>query len=640
MLQAIGLTSHPRRDLPPAVDDLTFEAEAGRVTALLGAPGAGKTTALRLMLELDRGRGITYFRGLPLHRIARPAAEVGTLLGDVPGHPARTVRGQLRMLCAATGVPVSRVGELLECVDLVGLAEQQLGTLSRGMDRRLGLAVALLADPQTLVLDEPVAGLSPQDSNWLFGVVRDHAAQGGTVLYTTSDPKAAARTADHVVTIEAGRLVADQEGAEFARTRLRPRVAVRTPHTARLSGLLGREAREGHRSVEVVTESGSRLSVYGSSCAEVGETAFRHGVLIHQLADETGDMGPGGETSPVAGIPGSASARPATELSPVRDRSLVEPGPDGSFRDPSPYGQGPFGPAEPATDDPVLAARSGLPELQSLIAARSELSEQQPVITPLPLRGPVRPLRYELRRVFGVRTALLVVGVALAASVVLSLVLARAGQTPIPHLLIAWPDLLPLPPAACAAGLLGALAFGEEFRYPALAVVHGIVPRRFGLLAAKLAVSGAAALLLALLTAAADAGILRLVYGGDLAGVPHNWLSLVVGWAGLAVGCAWAGLLGAGVFRSTTAGLAAVLSVPVAVVPLVQAALAAPAARSVTGLSAKLRELAWGWPHEADRWLIAVLRLLVQPVGTALALSLTALLCAYLLTGLWGRARW
>lgn len=288
----------------------------------------------------------------------------------------------------------------------------------------------------------------------------------------------------------------------------------------------------------------------------------------------------------------------------------------------------------------MLAARSALPELQLLIDARSELSEQQPVITPLPARGPLRPLRYELRRVFGVRTALAVAGVVLVVSVALSAVLAGTGQPPLSHLLMAWPELLPLPPAAFAAGLLGALAFGEEFRYPALAVGRGGVPRRFGLLSAKLTVSGVIALLLALITAAANAGVLRLVYGGDLATIPRNWPSLAVGWSGLTIGCAWAGLLGAGVFKSTTAGLAAVLSVPVAVVPMVQAALAAPAARSVAGFPARVRELARGWPHEADRWLIAVLRLLSQPVGAALALSLTVLLCAYLLTGLRGRARW
>ncbi|MDX5570141.1 ATP-binding cassette domain-containing protein, partial [Streptomyces sp. ID05-04B] len=292
MIQAYGLTSDSRKALPPAVDDVSFEACAGRVTVLLGAPGAGKTTVLRLLLGLQQGRGLAYFRGRPLHRVAHPAREVGVLLGDVPGHPARTVRGHLRMLCAAAGVAVRRADEVLEAVGLVSLREERLGGLSRGTDRRLGLACALLADPHTLVLDDPAAGLSGRESRWLHGMLSAHAEQGGAVLTTTADPKEAARVADRVLTLEQGRLVADQEAADFARTRLRPRVAVRSPHAVRLAAQLTREARAAQRSVEVVQEGANRLSVYGSSCADVGETAFRHGILVHQLADETGDMGP------------------------------------------------------------------------------------------------------------------------------------------------------------------------------------------------------------------------------------------------------------------------------------------------------------------------------------------------------------
>lgn len=581
MLQAIGLTSSPHRDLPPAVEDLTFEARTGAVTALLGAEGAGKTTALRLMLELESGRGITYFRGRPLHRIAHPAREVGVLLGDVPGHPARTTKGQLRMLCAAAGVPAARADALLDLVGIGSLRDEPLGTLSLGMDRRLGLAAALLGDPHTLVLDEPAAGLSPREHSWLHGLLRAHAAHGGTVLYATSDPKEAARTADRVVTVHEGRLVADQDAADFARTRLRPRVVVRTPHAARLADAVNREARADRRSVEVVTDPGGRLTVFGSSCAELGETAFRHGILVHQLADETGDTGPTPAAPPSP--PAAARQRPSRP-----DADLLPP---------------------------PLPAR--------------------------PVRSPLRPFRYELRRFLGVRTPWLVAAAVLLASVALSLPLARTGNTPLPGLLAAWPGFLPLPPAALGAGLLGAFAFGDEYRYPALAAGRGTVPRRLGLLLAKLTVTAAAALLLAGLAVAADALAMRLVYGGGTDVVPPDWPALAASWAGLTVGCAWAGLLGAGIFRVTGAGVAAVLAVPVVVVPLVQKGLAVPSARSIVGLPSRLRELSWPqWPEAVDRWLVATGRVLAQPVGTALALSLSALLCAYLFTSLRRRARW
>ncbi|MFJ8732926.1 ATP-binding cassette domain-containing protein [Streptomyces bauhiniae] len=590
MIQAVGLTSDSLKDQPPAVEDVSFEARSGQVTALLGAPGAGKTTVLRLMLELQRGRGIAYFRGRPLHCIAHPSREVGVLLGDVPGHPSRTVRNHLRMLCAAAGVPARRADEVLEEVGLVSLREERLGTLSLGMDRRLGLACALLPDPHTLVLDEPAAGLSAPEARWLHSTLREYADQGGAVLLTTADPKEAARHADHVVTLEAGRVAADLEAAEFARTRLRPRVAVRSPHAARLANLLANEARSARRSVEVVREEGNRLSVYGSTTADVGETAFRNGILIHQLADEVGGM-----------------------------RS------------------------EPKEEQPAPA--EGVPTPEVVAAPEEAETADAPEPLPLPIavrsvRSPLRPLRYELRRATGISTGFVVCGVTLVVSAITAVMLARIGHTPQARLFAAWPRELPLPPVALAAGLLGALAFGDEFRHPALAADRGTVPRRLGLLTAKLFVSGITAGMLAFLALGCDAELLYLVYGRELVQVPGDWLPLCASWLALVVGCAWAGVLAAGVFRSTAAGLAAVLAVPVAVVPLVHRLFEGSYVRVAAGIHVRMREvLLLQWPFGGERYLLGIARVIAQPVGGAMTLSLAALLCAYLITTLRARAR-
>ncbi|MFJ7959439.1 ATP-binding cassette domain-containing protein [Streptomyces sp. NPDC096319] len=615
MLQAIGLTSTPRRDRPPAVDDLTFEARPGAVTALLGSRGAGKTTALRLMLELEPGRGITYFRGRPLHRIAHPPREVGVLLGDVPGHPSRTLRGQLRMLCAATGVPVARAEELVRTLGLTGLERRRIGTLAIGADRRLGLASALLGTPHTLLLDEPGAGLSVPESTWLHELLRAHAAEGGTVLYTTEDPKDAARNADRVVTLDGGRLVADQDAVDFARTRLRPRVVVRTPHAARLAAAVTQEARAARRPVEVVAEDGNRLSVYGSDCAAVGDTAFRHGVPIHRLAEERG----GGRGTPAG-----------------RDRGAA----DGVRQ-----AEGAGNPAGPATTptgagtpEGRVAASAGVRQSS---AGLREAAGDGGGVARRPARSPLRPLRYELHRLLGVPTTPLVVAAVLLVSLTLALLLGRSGRAELPAVLTGWPALSPLPPAALGAGLLGAFAFGEEYRYPALTTGRGAVPRRPGLLLAKLAVAAVVALVLGVLVVAVDLEALRFVHGGELIPVPRNWPSLCASWLGLVVGCAWAGVLGAGVFRAAAAGVAAVLAVPVAFVPLLQKVLTGPSVRSAAGLPARLREFAGPqWSPALDRWLAGALKVVGQPAGVALSLTLTGLLCAYLFTGLRRRARW
>lgn len=536
MIQAIGLTSIARGDRPPAVDDISFEARPGEVTALLGDSGAGKSTALRLMLELEAGRGVTLFEGRPLHRHPHPARRAGALLGDVPGHPGRTVRGHLRMLAAATGVPATRAEQVLETVGLTGMAGRRLGALSLGMDRRLGLAAALLAAPAALLLDDPARDLSPRDTGWLHALLKSYAAQGGTVVVAGRDPKALARLADRVVTLDQGRLVADQPASEFGRTRLRPYVAVRSPHAQRLATLLTQDG------TEVISGSGSRIAVYGTTPAQVGETAFRNGILLHQLADATADSGPP--------------------------------------------------PAPP--EDPY------------------DTVPMRPVHDAVPPPGPARPLRYELRRLTGVRAPWLIAATTVLVSLIGTLVLLRAGHPASLRLATGWPHVLPLPPAALGAGLLGALSYGQEFRYPALTPDRSAMPRQLRLLAAKLAVSGATALLLAALAAGLGAAAVRLVQGPGSVPFPADRPVLVAGWAALTVGCAWAGVLAAGVFRTTALGMAGVLAVPLLVAPALRKLAAAPA--------------------------IDAVRLAAEPVRYSFALALLALLCAYLATVLKGRA--
>ncbi|MFH8384924.1 ATP-binding cassette domain-containing protein [Kitasatospora sp. NPDC018058] len=282
MIQITELTRVYRKGAPPAVLGLTFDVRPGMVTVLLGDEGAGKSTALRLMLELERGQGITLFDGRPYQRIRRPEREVGVLLPgpeEGAGHPGRKARDHLRMLAAAVGVPARRADELLEQTRLATVAGQRLRTFSPGMHRRLALAAALLGDPGTLVLDAPTEGLSPRNLEWFHSFLRSFTLVGGTVLVTTRSPQEAAQLADRVVTLDSGCMVADQPVSEFRWARLSPEVAVRGPQMARLADLLVSQGAEVRR------DGGAGLAVAGIGRTEIGELAYRHGILLHELAD-------------------------------------------------------------------------------------------------------------------------------------------------------------------------------------------------------------------------------------------------------------------------------------------------------------------------------------------------------------------
>lgn len=353
MIQITGLTKVYRRGAPPAVLDLTCDVRPGMVTALLGPEDSGKSTALRLMLELERGQGVALFDGRTYRRLRRPEREVGAVLpdagadsgaagGSAVGHPGRKARGHLQMLAAAVGVPARRADELLEQTRLAAVAEQRLRAFSPGMHRRLALATALLGAPHTLLLDAPTEDLSPRNVEWFHAFLRSFAVAGGTVLVTTRSPQEAARLADRVVTLDQGRMVADQPVTEFRRTRLSPEVAVRGPQMARLADLLLGQGAEVRR------DGGAGLAVAGIGRTEIGELAYRHGILLHELADRVVE-----QPAPRAVLPTASGRSGRVRTQPVSRRVAPVEVPQ---------------PASPAAD-PAAARTLALPALPAPAAS-------------------------------------------------------------------------------------------------------------------------------------------------------------------------------------------------------------------------------------------------------------------------------
>jgi ABC-2 type transport system ATP-binding protein len=218
-IEVRGLTKSFGRHL--AVDDLSFDVQAGRVTGFLGRNGAGKTTTMRMIVGLARPTGgSTRVLGVPYPQLDRPAARVGVLLDAGALHPRRTARDHLRWVAIGAGIPTQRVEEALETVELSSAADGRVGTFSLGMRQRLGLAAALLGDPEVLMLDEPVNGLDPPGIRWLRGLLRDFADAGGTAFVSSHLLEELAKVADEVVVIEHGRLVTQATVPELGSTSL------------------------------------------------------------------------------------------------------------------------------------------------------------------------------------------------------------------------------------------------------------------------------------------------------------------------------------------------------------------------------------------------------------------------------------
>ncbi len=276
MIEASALTKRYGDKL--AVDDLSFRVRPGQVTGFLGPNGAGKSTTMRLMLGLDHGGGRTSFDGKTYRDLADPARAVGAVLEARSFHPTRSARNHLRMLAAPSRISDRRVDEVLALVGLSSVAKKGPKGFSMGMGQRLGLAAALLGDPDVLILDEPANGLDPQGINWLRGFLQAYAASGRTVFVSSHLLAEMAQMADHLVVIGRGRLIADVATAEFVSRSSLNAVTVRSPQADRLAALLREHP------AAVTAEPDGALTVTGMEPARIGELAFHAGIMLHELA--------------------------------------------------------------------------------------------------------------------------------------------------------------------------------------------------------------------------------------------------------------------------------------------------------------------------------------------------------------------
>jgi ABC-2 type transport system ATP-binding protein len=277
MIAARGLTK--RYGPAVAVDGLTFDVLPGRVTGFLGPNGAGKSTTMRLILGLDRPTaGTVTVNGSAYRRLRRPLWQVGSMLESSAVHPGRSAAGHLLALAHASGIPRRRVDEVLGLTGLEAVAGWRAGGFSLGMTQRLGIAAALLGDPGVLLLDEPVNGLDPEGVAWIRALLRSLAAEGRTVLVSSHLMSEMENTADHLIVIGRGRLIADTSLEEFTRRASGGWVEVHSPETGRLARLLGE-----HGAAAGAGPHGESLAVRGLSAAAVGDLAARHHIALHQL---------------------------------------------------------------------------------------------------------------------------------------------------------------------------------------------------------------------------------------------------------------------------------------------------------------------------------------------------------------------
>lgn len=279
MIKARGLTK--QYGSKTALADATFDIQPGRVTGFLGPNGAGKSTSMRLMVGLDHPTtGTVTIGGKKYAEHAAPLAVVGALLDAKGVHPGRSARSHLRALAATHGIGAKRVDHVLEMTGLTEVAHKRVGGFSLGMGQRLGIAAALLGDPQVLILDEPVNGLDPDGVIWVRNLVRTQAAEGKTVLLSSHLMSEMAQTADHVIVLGRGRVIADAPVADLLGSGA-PTVRVATPDASRLIHEL---RLAGGTEMSIDLESDTRFVVRGLQASEIGQICASHGIALHELA--------------------------------------------------------------------------------------------------------------------------------------------------------------------------------------------------------------------------------------------------------------------------------------------------------------------------------------------------------------------
>lgn len=268
-----------------AVDDLSFTVRPGTVTGFLGPNGAGKSTAMRAIAGLVLPTsGTTRVNGRPIADHTAPLTEIGTLLGPGAFHPGRTARAHLRALATTHGFGRARVEEVLRLTGMEGVAKRRVGSYSMGMAQRLGLAAALLGDPQTIVLDEPINGLDPDGIVWVRQFLRALAAEGRTVFLSSHLMSEMAQTADHLIVIGRGRLIADAPMEQVLEDVGATRVSVKSPDADRLAAAIAGP------DVTITSDAAGELEITGLDAAAIAAVARDLDVLLHELTTRTASL--------------------------------------------------------------------------------------------------------------------------------------------------------------------------------------------------------------------------------------------------------------------------------------------------------------------------------------------------------------